>query len=117
MAVVAQPQELELDAAGLPHGGAVTLRLRLRIGRLAIGQLQGSGRKGQGRAELLLHEPGEGGRMRWPQAHVFIEIETAPARQQPLPFLDGQGAEQLPQGRIHRHHRAAGGQPQGVALP
>ena len=117
MAVVAQAQELELDAPGRPHSGAVALRLRLRLGCLPIGQLQGSGWQGEGRGELLLHEPGEGGRIRGPQAHIFIEVETAPARQQPLPFLGGQGSELLPQGPVDRHHRAAGGQTQGVAVP
>ncbi len=61
---------------------------------------------------MAVHEGQEAATIRGCQAHVFVQVEAAPAEQQRLLLFRHQGLPALHESGIDRLHRAAGRQPQ-----
>ena len=117
MAVEAQAQQLQADAPGGGHGGAVAHRFAIGITGPPIGEVHPFGVQAEGLHQLPGHGGGEGGGVLGPQPHILIEVEAAPAGA----HLRGQGGLQPPQppgqGGIYGLHGAPGGQAQGQGRP
>ena len=110
MAVAAQTQQLQTQAAGALEVRAIAKCLHLGVQCLAIGNPQRTPGKLQRCPQLDLHEGRKGAGVLRPETNVFIEVEAAPIRQERLPLLRRQLTQQPDQRAVDGQHRAPGGQ-------
>ena len=112
VAIVADAQELQVDAAAIGDGALIGVEHRLRIGGEAVRHMRVARLYIYVVKELLLHKAAVTLRVAGGEAGVFVEVERAHAGKvhAPRPVAGNQRA-------IEGERRRAGGQPQHAGRP